>query len=385
MIYRTNLIMIIFLAVGMIQSSYCMESLCKEILQPLELSVDKPIAFRLERQAVSSGWRLHAYTMQGGLTADFFPADPVNSSCAHDSAPLRDLTAISARAFYVYAQRALSKEIVDLWPVNGRCTQPMSELFSKAVLHELCLQAGVADAIGGEQLRLFVLDIKDKIGRYRSIDQIIHSELAMRDMLVNSEVGCVGNRLKKAQSIDRNSQMRLIKSLRASRLSFFLREGFLKAMLVAKVFTPGQIQLFDSPGEENAPGRAAFCMLCELLMNGFKMGYAVRVCSDTRSHTFHPDEFFEYAFPPADAAVATASHESLALCLKQLHGLRLHTLYSDYYRDMYGPSQPYYLALASFFKTAHRLHTPRVERKGNSGESESMITHIALEYPGEEK
>ena len=272
------------------------------------------------------GYRLNMYTPLGNLIADFCPADSVSPE----------------RPFYAYVQSVAGKAVVDLWPVNGNCLMPIKQLFSRNILKELSEQAKVADTIHDEQLRIFVLDLKDiKVG-YKDRNSIRCAENSIRDLLLaTSPKRAIHNRLKE------------------NKVRFFLREGLLKATLISEVLTLELSKLFDSRGPKNKLGRDAFCMLCEILMNGFKGGYEVRIQSDTKAYTLHPEEFFEYAVPASNAI------DMSLIDLKCLHGLKLHTLYSAGYDETYGTTNAYYKALAKFFKTEHR-------REGN-------ITYISVE------
>lgn len=295
----------------------CSMQLCTELP-----GAHPKVTFRFE-EFVSSAYRLHIATSQGSFVADFCPAEVRSGD----------------RPFYTYAESAVGSKVIDLWPLNGKCVPDLWSLFSDAALRKLWTQAQVADKIGGTQLRIFVLDLKDSQGTYRNAQEISIAEMDIRDLLLL-----------------RNPRRTVHNRFERTRVQFFLREGLLKATL-REILSEELRTLFDSYGSENRPGRDAFCMLCEHIMNGFKKGYAIHI----QCHVLHPDEFFEYAAPPACKDDPRAGRS-----LENLQRVTLHTLYSACYVETYGPMQEYYLALARFFKTRHELDT-------------NGITHIVIE------
>ncbi len=296
-------------------------------LYTMEQLVVKPlVTFAFERHQ-KWGYQLKVDTPHGSLRVDFHPVENV--------AP--------AYPFYAYAQLASQKVVIDLWPVNGKSTMPVDELFSKKVLRELGSQAGTASTICENQLCLFVLDLKDEASRYRNRSAISSAESRIRDLLLTQKPQrAINNRIK------------------LHNLRFFLREGLLKATLIQEVLTSEQVTLFDSPGQVNKPGRDAFCMLCEILMNGFKSGYEIHITNGIKAYNLQPYDFFEYACPSNDAGLLPPPN------FKKLCLLRLYTLYSPAYKETYALTSTYYQALRQFFKTKHLLD-------GN------MITHISVE------
>ncbi len=299
--------------------SYAMDSLT---LKELALAEPK-VSFTFEDHD-SCQYRLNVHTPHGILVADFCVVNGVSHDCP----------------FYAYLQCISGRQMIDLWPVNGRCTMAIKEMFSGRVLQELGTQAKIADKIAGEQVRLFVLDLKDGASRYRDKRAIMDAENRVRDLFLAEHTRrTVKNKLNNANVL------------------FFLREGLLKSTLVNDVLTPDQVALYDSPGSQNKPGRDAFCMLCELIMNGFKMGLAVRFKSGNKSHTLNPEDFFEYVQPPSSCPQYRP--------LNCVEVVKLHTLYSAYYEETYGCTNEYYQALALYFNTEHTVY-------------ENMITHISL-------
>ncbi len=113
------------------------------------------VSFRFEGHT-GCGYQLHITTSQGNLIAEFYPAE----------------TRSEDRPFYAYAKSVAEKNVVDLWPLNGKCASDLVSLFSSTALRDLRTQAKVADTIFGAQVRLFVLDLKDSRGRYRNAGDI---------------------------------------------------------------------------------------------------------------------------------------------------------------------------------------------------------------------
>jgi hypothetical protein len=305
------------------------------------VAMDESVSYAFERLAACQ-YRLRVSTPQGELILDFSPAEIRSAE----------------RPFYAYACEALHKEVVDVWPLNGKCAMnPQAyakALFSAKILRELRDQAQVANQLGSQsaQVRLFVLDLKDSRCSYGDKQQIDMFETGVRDLLIKNVR-------------PRNS---VYNTMADNTIAFFLREGLLKASLLEKM--PRDLQtFFDGRGDTHREGRAALCVLCEHSMNGFKNGYQVTV----NGFTFHPDEYFELASPlQEDRREITSDALDSSMLAKSLHAKPLHTLYTPFYERLYGVEGGYYQSLRKEFAPSHSVHEV-VEKK-----EKKLITHIVI-------
>ncbi len=235
--------------------------------------------------------------------------------------------------FYRYVQAITNTNattIVDVLPVNGifqkRLSRFFEHLFNEESLKELEKEVQLSGSLcKHNNLKVFVLDLKDSQGKYVNIDTIRQAEDAIRDLLhTGSHPAAV-----------------LIRKLG---VQFFLREGLLKALVLRSLSSVLQDYCYTSEG------RAFLCILCEIIMNGFKRGYAVALIkhSSTSESYFDPSHFLVSTMPPNQKARLPSS-------VKPIWLVTLQTYYPAYYKDMYGVNSLYYQVLIRLNHLHHQF------------------------------
>jgi hypothetical protein len=236
----------------------------------------------------------------------------------------------AASDFGCYAQRVEqhpSYLCCDVQPINGNQSKRfLKSLIRPNIVSELQSQMEYSNSrLTASRVHLFVLDIKDAKGCYINEAEIENAENEFAFFLQKPEPKELSPR-KTFHQIVRNKE-----------IAFFLREGKLKHDIVSQL--TGESAEFLQNSDR---GRKELCELCEMVMNFFKMGFAV----EGLPKALHPQNYF----------VSTAVRKeqfSGPLELRSIHSISLMTFYPSHYREMYSQQGEYYLAMNSVFKTRH--------------------------------